>query len=83
MSENTRFGRPILLTPREKFEVRQMREAGISIRECAGYMNVSKATIYRVLSELRGKLGPEKLPRGQSARAHLTRRIESITGNQA
>jgi len=81
--ENTRFGRPLLLTPREEFEIRQMREAGVSIRDCAAYMNISKATVYRVLSKLRKKLGAEKLPNGQSARSHLTRRIESNIGNQA
>lgn len=67
----THFGRPLLLTPRDEFEIRQLREAGVSIKDCASYKNVSKATVYRVLSKLRKKLGPEKLPRGQSARSHL------------
>lgn len=83
MERLTRFGRPVLLTPREEFEIRQMREAGVSIRDCAGYMNISKATVYRVLSKLRKKLGPEKLPNGHSARSHLTRHVATNTENQA
>lgn len=79
MEPLTRFGRPILLTPRDEFEIRQLRESGVSIRDCASYKNVSKATVYRVLKKLREKLGPEKLPRGQSARSHLIARQESHT----
>ncbi len=73
----TRFGRPLLLTPREEFEIRQMREAGVTIKDCCGYFNISEATVYRVLSKLRRKLGPEKLPRGQTARSHLTRQNDA------
>jgi predicted DNA-binding protein (UPF0251 family) len=83
MNTLTRFGRPILLTPREEFEIRQLRESGVSIRDCASYMNVSQTTVYRVLRKLRKKLGAEKLPRGQSARSHLTRRDNIQQGNQA
>jgi DNA invertase Pin-like site-specific DNA recombinase len=70
----TRFGRPLMLTTLQEFELRQFREAGVSIRDCAAYFNISKSTVYRVLSKQRKKLGPEKLPRGQMARSHLTRR---------
>jgi transposase len=67
-------GRPPTLTPLREFEMRQFREAGMSIKQCESYFNVSRATVYRVLAKQRKKLGPEKLPRGQLGRSHLTRR---------
>lgn len=69
-----RRGRPQTLTTPQKFEIRLMREAGVMARECAAYFDTSEATVYRVMSELRAKLGPEKLKRAQSARWHLTAR---------
>jgi hypothetical protein len=52
------------LTPRQKFEIRQFRDAGVSIGNCAGYFKVSAATVKRVLSEFRLLLGgPSKRPR--------------------
>jgi hypothetical protein len=62
------------LKPVEKFQIRQFREAGVSLKECASYHHVSVATALRALAELREKLGPEKLPphRRQLARSHLT-----------
>jgi Zn-dependent peptidase ImmA (M78 family) len=64
-----RLGRPVILTPRDKFEMRQFRETGMSIRDCASYFNVSKATALRALASMRKKFGPEKLPRQQRSRA--------------
>lgn len=51
------------LSPRDKWELRQFREAGVSVRECAQILNCSEATAYRALAELRGKFGPEKIHR--------------------
>lgn len=53
------------LTPVEKFSIRQFREAGMSIQQLAGYFHVHMATIHRALAEMRGKLGPETLPRNR------------------
>jgi transposase len=58
------------LKPVEKFEMRQFREAGMAIRECASYFNVSMATAMRALAEMREKFGPEKLP---PKKRHLAR----------
>lgn len=65
------------LKPVEKFSVRQFREAGMSIRQLSGYFNVSMATIYRALAEMREKFGPETLPRNrrQLARPTLRRNL--------
>lgn len=68
------LGRPPRLKPVEEFTMRQYREAGMTIRQCEQAFGVSKATVYRVLAKQREKFGPEKLPRGQLARSHLTRR---------
>jgi len=46
----------------EKFEARQFREVGMSVKDCAAYFNVSIATLMRGLAEMREKFGPEKLP---------------------
>ena len=61
------------LRPVEKFEMRQFREAGMSIRDCATYFSVSMATAMRALAEMREKFGPEKLPptKKHLARSHL------------
>lgn len=74
MSETLRKGPAPLLTTRDKFELRQLREAGVSVKQAAAYLNVSVATAMRALAELRAKLGPEKLPNEQTARSYLTRR---------
>ncbi len=67
-------GRPPALTPLQEFEMRQFREAGMTIKQCEAYFQVSRATVFRVLAKQRKKLGPEKLPRGQLGRSYLTRR---------
>ena len=68
-------GRPPALQAKDKFEIWQQREAGISIRDCAAYHQVSRSTILRVLAEMRARFGRfEKLPNGQRARAFLTHR---------
>lgn len=59
------------LKPVEKFEMRQFREAGMSVKQCATYFGVSVATAMRALAEMVEKFGPEKLPR---TRRHLARR---------
>jgi transposase len=69
-----KLGRPPQLKPIEEFTMRQFREAGMSIKQCEKAFNVSRATVYRVLAKQRKKFGPEKLPNGQLARSHLTRR---------
>jgi transposase len=58
------------LRPVEKFEMRQFREAGMSIRDCATYFNISVATAMRALAEMREKFGAEKLP---PTKKHLAR----------
>lgn len=67
------MGRPKVLERKEEFEIRLMREAGVSIKDCAAYFDISEATVYRVLSQLRAQCGPEKLKRGHTGRAHLYR----------
>lgn len=62
------------LTPLQEFELRQFREAGVSIRDCALYFQVGEATVYRVLAKQRRTFGPPKLKREQSARWHLIAR---------
>lgn len=61
------------LKPVEKFEMRQFREVGMSIKDCATYFQVSVATAMRALAEMREKFGAEKLPatRRHLARSHL------------
>lgn len=68
------LGRPPKLTPLQEFEIRQYREAGATIKQCAGLYEISIATVYRVLAKQRKKFGIEKLPNGQRARSYLTRR---------
>lgn len=74
MSDRLKPGPQPTLSARDKFELRQFRESGVSIKECAAYKGVSVATCLRALAELRAKLGPEKLPNGRLARSYLTRR---------
>lgn len=74
MSDRLKPGPQPTLTPRDKFELRQFRESGVSVKDAAAYKNVSVATALRALAELRAKLGPEKLPNGRRARSYLTRR---------
>jgi predicted DNA-binding protein (UPF0251 family) len=63
-------GRPSKLKPTEEFEMRQYREVGMSIAQCALWFKVSRATVLRTLAELRTKLGPETLKRKHLARSH-------------
>jgi transposase len=64
----------------DKFEARQFREVGMSVRDCATYFNVSVATVMRGLAEMRAKFGPEKLPRN---RRHLARaRVENCASGE-
>ena len=74
MSERLKKGRAPLLTMRDQFELRQLRESGVSVKEAAAYLNVSVATTMRTLAKLRKKLGPEKLPNKKRMRLHLTNR---------
>jgi len=74
VSERLKPGPQPSLTARDKFELRQFRESGVSVKDCAAYKGISVATCLRALAELRAKLGPEKLPNGRRARSHLTRR---------
>jgi hypothetical protein len=74
MSGRLKPGPHPTLSPLDKFELRQFREAGVSVKDCAAYKNISVATCLRALAELRAKLGPEKLPNGRRARSYLTRR---------
>lgn len=69
----------------EKFEARQFIEAGMAVRGCADYFDVSLATLMRGLAEMRAKFGPEKRP---AHRRHLARLriensafVEDITSN--
>jgi DNA invertase Pin-like site-specific DNA recombinase len=69
------LGRPPKLTPLQEFEIRQYREAGATIKQCAGLAGVSVTTVYRVLRKQREKFGLEKLPNRQSARSDAARGI--------
>jgi IS30 family transposase len=66
------------LTTRDKWELRQYREAGVSVRECAQLLNCSEATAYRALAELRRKFGPEKIHRLRRQYARPTLRHSLI-----
>ena len=74
-----------LLTARDKFELRQLREAGVSVKEAAAYKNVSvSATAMRALADLRRILGPEKHPTGAApGSTGLTHRIENRSSDHA
>ena len=78
MNEPLRRGRPSPLSVRDRFELRQLREAGVSVRDAAAYFHVSVATAMRALADLRAKLGPEKFARnGHRARPSLRIRISN------
>jgi len=83
MTEPIRHGPPPALTTRDKFELRQLREAGVKIKEAAAYKGVSIATAMRALAELRQKLGPEKLPNERRARSYLTHRNTNRSSESA
>ena len=72
MVEKSRKPRRILKEV-DKFEARQFREVGMSVKDCAAYFDVSVATLLRGLADMREKFGPEKLPgkRRHLARSHL------------
>jgi predicted DNA-binding protein (UPF0251 family) len=63
------MARKPLLKPVEAMELRLMRESGVSVKEAAAYFGVSEWTALRALRKLRMKLGMEKLPNRQRARA--------------
>lgn len=71
------MSKPTALKPVDRMEMRLMRESGVTVKECAGYYDVSVATAMRVLAELRKKLGPENFKDSavpsarQRARCHL------------
>lgn len=75
----------IALTARDKFELRELRESGVSVKDCASYKNVSVATAMRALAELRQKMGQEKFPvrRRQLARNRIamSQRTTSESGS--
>lgn len=79
MSETLKRGRPSKLTSRDEFELWQMREAGVSVKDAAAYLKIHEATAQRVLAKLRRKFGRvEKLPNEQRARSYLRGR-ENLT----
>lgn len=47
-----------LSTPSEKFEVWQMREAGVPFKDLESYFQCSRSTLDRVMREMRAKLQP-------------------------
>jgi len=71
-------GRPATLKAVEEFELRQFREAGMSIEHCASYFKVSRRTVMRVLEKQRRLFGQEKLPRRQSARSDMARGVIKV-----
>ena len=73
MSLGLKRGPKVLLTQREKFEIRLNREAGIPVEQCAKLAGVSRSTCLKYLAELRKVLGPEKLPNEHRARSYLGR----------
>lgn len=86
MSEPTplRHGPQPLLTVRDKFYARQLREDGIPVKDVAKYMNVSVATLMRALAELRAILGPEKFrANGHRARPILRTRSQDRSSETA
>jgi hypothetical protein len=48
------------LSPRDRGQIRLMREAGLSIHDIALYFGTADAAVYRALQELRAQFGPEK-----------------------
>ena len=63
------------LTPLQKFDLWQMREAGIPMSECMLWFKRSKSTLDRAMREMRAAKGHAERPkmRGQFSRAYLTR----------
>ena len=47
------------LWPRDRGQVRLMREAGLSVRDCAEWFGVTESAVERTLEELRAERGPE------------------------
>jgi hypothetical protein len=45
--------------PRDRGQVRMMRQAGMSIRDCAEWFGVTEVAVERTLEELRAERGPE------------------------
>lgn len=72
MTERLKPGPSPTLSTRDEFEMRMMREAGVTVRDCAAYFSVSMATAFKALARLRKRLGPEKLPNKRRARSYLT-----------
>lgn len=66
-----RRGRSLSMGPLEEMGLREMREAGHPVDECASYYHVSRTTAQRVLAKLRLRLGPEKVPRHRRRFARL------------
>lgn len=68
---------PTRLRPVDKMEMRLMREAGVTVKDCAGYFGVSVPTAMRALADLRRRMGPEQFTgreacrAGQRARSYL------------
>lgn len=63
------------LDPKLRGELRQFRMAGNTVKDCASYFNISEATAYRELADMRRKIGPEKVRgRERYARWHLIAR---------
>lgn len=69
------MSKPPALRPIDRMEMRLMREAGATVKECADYQDVSIATAMRALADLRKRLGPENF-KGQNAR-HLKQRARA------
>lgn len=69
------------LSARDKWELRQYREAGVSVRECAQLLNCSEPTAYRALAELREKFGAEKIHRLRRQFARPSCRASSRGGD--
>jgi len=69
------------LSPAEAMELRLMRESGVSIKDAAGYFQVSEWVAFRELRKLRKKLGPENF-RGEFAQKSRQRaRAQTFVSN--
>lgn len=71
------------LRPVDKMEMRLMREAGVRVKDCAGYFGVSVPTAMRALAELRRRLGPEKFTGTQARFAKQRARSGIYTSHLA
>lgn len=77
---------PVRLRPVDKMEMRLMREAGATVKQCAGYFNCSVPTAMRALADLRRRMGPEQYKAssaGHRARWHLYTSHIATTGPAA